>query len=188
LADKIGSRPVTCNSKDKDAYGRVVAICQVDGENLNAWMTAQGWALAYRRYSTAYVRQEEQAKAAKRGVWKGEFIFPWEWRREHHDDRSNMPRVARGLFGPAPGSLSQSDQNIANAIIRECAAIYHATGHPCACPEDRTRNGRRCGNWSAYSKPGGASPRCYVRDVSAREIADYRAGRKDFMADCRPRW
>jgi len=86
---------------------------------------------------------------------------------------------------PRP-AVAQSDHDIANAIIRECAAIYHATGHPCACPEDRARNGSRCGGRSAYSKPGGAEPRCYAKDVSAQEIADYRSGKKDFVRDCTP--
>ena len=87
------------------------------------------------------------------------------------------------LLRPA---FAQSNTAIANAIIRECAAIYHATGHPCACPEDRMRNGRACGRRSAYSKPGGASPLCYIKDVTAQEIADYRAGKKSFLAQCRP--
>ncbi len=83
-------------------------------------------------------------------------------------------------------ATAQSDRDIAEAIIRECAAIYHATGHPCACPEDRARNGSRCGARSAYSKPGGAEPRCYVKDVSAQEVSAYRAGKKTFVADCTP--
>ncbi len=83
-------------------------------------------------------------------------------------------------------AAAQADHDVALAIIRECAAIYHATGHPCACPEDRARNGSRCGKRSAYTRPGGASPRCYVSDVSAREIADYRAGKKTFTGDCTP--
>jgi len=32
----------------------------------------------------------------------------------------------------------------------------------CDCPYDRKRNGARCGGTSAYSRPGGKSPRCYV--------------------------
>ena len=86
---------------------------------------------------------------------------------------------------PRPAA-AQSNSDIANTIIRECAVIYHATGHPCACPEDRARNGSRCGKRSAYSKPGGAEPRCYVSDVSAQEIADYRAGKKTFAGDGTP--
>jgi hypothetical protein len=89
------------------------------------------------------------------------------------------------LAAPSLAQARQSDAEIARAIIRECAAIYH-TSRPCACPEDRARNGSRCGRRSAYSRPGGASPRCYIKDVSAKEIADYRAGNKDFVADCEP--
>ena len=34
----------------------------------------------------------------------------------------------------------------------------------CDCPYDRTSNGSRCGRRSAYSRPGGRSPICYVND------------------------
>ncbi len=42
---------------------------------------ANGWALAYRRYSPDYVDEEAEAQAARRGIWAGEFVKPWEWRR-----------------------------------------------------------------------------------------------------------
>ena len=86
---------------------------------------------------------------------------------------------------PRPAA-AQSNGDVANAIIQECAAIYHGAGHPCACPEDLARNGSRCGKRSAYNRPGGASPRCYVSDVSAQEVADYRTGKMDFVGDCTP--
>ena len=93
--------------------------------------------------------------------------------------------VLTALTLPALARETLSDADVASAIIRECAAIYHAS-RPCACPEDRARNGSRCGGRSAYVRPGGAMPRCYPRDVSAREIADYRIGKKSFVADCEP--
>ena len=34
----------------------------------------------------------------------------------------------------------------------------------CDCPYDRKRNGARCGGSSAYSRPGGRAPQCYVGD------------------------
>jgi len=55
-------------------------------------------------------------------------------------------------------------------IVRESRNEYYATGHPCACPDDRTRNGRSCGNMSAYVRPGGAHPLCYAADVTAEMI------------------
>ncbi|TAH66373.1 MAG: hypothetical protein EWM45_11655 [Rhodopseudomonas palustris] len=63
---------------------------------------------------------------------------------------------------------------IAALIIAASRRSYHATGHPCACPDDRMRNGRSCGARSAYSRPGGAVPLCYPHDVSTAMIEEYR--------------
>ncbi len=81
LADKIARRPVTCEDLDRNRYKRMVARCTVVGEDLGAWMVANGLALAYRRYSLDYVEEEADARAARRGIWTGEFVRPWEWRR-----------------------------------------------------------------------------------------------------------
>ena len=45
----------------------------------------------------------------------------------------------------------------------------------CPCPYNTTSRGRSCGKRSAYSRPGGASPLCYSRDVTAQMVANYRA-------------
>jgi hypothetical protein len=67
-----------------------------------------------------------------------------------------------------------SDQQVAEIVVRESREAYYRTGHPCACPEDLARNGSRCGKRSAYSRPGGAEPYCYLSDVPAAVIARYR--------------
>jgi hypothetical protein len=69
---------------------------------------------------------------------------------------------------------SLTDQQIAERIIQESRQAYYATGHPCACPDDPARNGSRCGGRSAYSRPGGAEPKCYPQDVTKAEIDAYR--------------
>ena len=72
------------------------------------------------------------------------------------------------------GSCSgRTADQIRAAIVRESRAAYYATGHPCACPDDRDRRGHSCGRRSAYSRPGGAEPKCYPRDVSEAEIRAY---------------
>jgi hypothetical protein len=63
---------------------------------------------------------------------------------------------------------------IAAIIVQASRDQYHAGGRPCACPDDRARNGSACGGRSAYSRPGGAAPLCYPSDVPAAMIADYR--------------
>jgi hypothetical protein len=68
-----------------------------------------------------------------------------------------------------------SDAAISALIVQESRNAYYATGHPCACPDDLMRNGRRCGGNSAYIRPGGAQPLCSATDVSPEMINRYRA-------------
>jgi len=84
LSGKIGRSPVNCRQRGVDRYGRIVAVCFKAGEDLNAWMVRQGWAVAYTRYSTDYVDDQAVAKAQGRGIWQGEFTSPEAWRRAHH--------------------------------------------------------------------------------------------------------
>lgn len=81
LTGVIDGREVTCKGNKRDRYGRLIAVCYVGDENVNAEMVREGWALAYRRYAKDYVRQESEARAAGSGVWRGEFVEPWVWRR-----------------------------------------------------------------------------------------------------------
>lgn len=83
LADKIGERTVRCEERDIDRYKRIVAICYIGSEDINGWLVKQGWALAFRKYSLDYVSAEDEAREAQRGVWRGNFEMPWEWRAAH---------------------------------------------------------------------------------------------------------
>ena len=81
LRGHIGDSKAVCGiDPQPDRYGRALGVCYLKGEDLNGWLVSQGHALAYRRYGTQYVEQEEAARAAKRGVWAGAFVAPWEWR------------------------------------------------------------------------------------------------------------
>jgi endonuclease YncB( thermonuclease family) len=82
LSDRIGRSTVDCDPRDRDRYGRIIAICFKDTEDLNRWMVANGWAVAYRKYSLDYVADEELAHADKVGIWSGTFDMPWDWRSQ----------------------------------------------------------------------------------------------------------
>ena len=81
LTGRIDGRSVAFEERDRDRYGRIVAVCRLDGQDLNAWLVRESWALAYRQYSRTYMDEEAAAKAARRGVWRGEFVPPWDWRK-----------------------------------------------------------------------------------------------------------
>ena len=77
----IGSKKVSCIKKTKDRYKRSISICYVDENDINSLMVKRGWALAYRKYSKKYVKDEAIAKLNNAGMWSGKFIAPWKWRR-----------------------------------------------------------------------------------------------------------
>jgi endonuclease YncB( thermonuclease family) len=81
LAFETAYHWVTCKGEGHDREGRRVAVCYVGPYDLNALMVRKGWALADRRYASDYVDEEDEARAARRGLWRGEFVAPWEWRR-----------------------------------------------------------------------------------------------------------
>ena len=48
-------------------------------------------------------------------------------------------------------------------MIKESIANYPGK---CPCPYSIMSNGKKCGKRSAYSKPGGYEPLCYVSDIT----------------------
>ena len=117
LAARIADHRVECEETDKDRYGRIVAVCRIGESDLNAWMVAEGWALAYRRYAMDYTGQEAAAEAARRGIWRGKFVEPWEWRRGR--------RLADAAEQPDP---QRPDCRIKGNISRSGERIYHVPG------------------------------------------------------------
>ncbi len=81
LMDLTAGATVSCAPREKAAGGIAVATCLADGFDLSRNMVHTGWALAERGVTTRYVATEDKARAAKRGLWRGRFVPPWEWRR-----------------------------------------------------------------------------------------------------------
>jgi len=78
---------VECVKKEKDRWGRYIALCSADGEDVSQLMVRHGWAVAYRDYSTAYIEDEEFAKSNRLGMWSKEFSIPSEWRKTDKGDK-----------------------------------------------------------------------------------------------------
>jgi endonuclease YncB( thermonuclease family) len=131
LRSLIGDRTVTCTQRDVDDYGRIVAVCRSGATDLAAEMARSGFATAYRRYSNDYVDEESQARAARRGIWAGEFTQPEEWRRDDRDatpsrlDNRDVRAAQRGgTRTPSRPDGCYIKGNISGADER----IYHVPG------------------------------------------------------------
>ena len=130
LVRHIDSRSVACEERDQDRYGRIVAVCRYGGQDVNAWLVREGWAMAYRRYSSAYAGEEASAKVAKRGVWRGEFVPPWDWRRgDRLKSASRGDRVKATRDASRVAARDRGNCNIKGNISHNGGKrIYHMPG------------------------------------------------------------
>ena len=81
LVKKIGNTTPECIREGKDVYKRTLAECFVKGESLSKFLVRSGYAFAYRKYSTKFVKDEEFAKANKLGMLAMTFQYPWDFRK-----------------------------------------------------------------------------------------------------------
>ena len=121
---------VNCSGDSRDSYNRLIAVCSSGDSEINRTMVLSGWSVAYRKFSTDYTTEEDQAKSAKRGVWAGQFELPWEFRASR--------------WGDATESAPDSECPIKGNINSKGDRIYHA---PWSRSYSRTRintaNGER---------------------------------------------
>ncbi len=85
LRELVRHHQINCSGRGRDRYERLIAVCFADGKEINETMVREGWALAFRRYSKTYVGAEDAAREAGNGLWAGEFVPPWEWRKFARD-------------------------------------------------------------------------------------------------------
>ena len=83
LKKLIGKNKIECITTGKDQYNRFIGICYKNNLDLNSEMVLNGWAIAYRYYSMDYVKEEEEAKQKKIGIWSGEFEEPYLFRKKN---------------------------------------------------------------------------------------------------------
>ena len=81
LVKKIGNNTPICIGEKKDFYKRTLAECFVNGESLSKFLVRRGYAFAYRKYSTKFIKDEDFAKANKLGMWSMTFQYPWDFRK-----------------------------------------------------------------------------------------------------------
>lgn len=113
LRRMILGKTVRCAVSGQDVYERALATCYRGGINLNQYLVAQGWAVAYRKYDRRYVSMEEFATKNKKGLWQGEFISP-----------DNF-RAARRAEAEVQEVKAQGDCVIKGNISSKGERIYH---------------------------------------------------------------
>ena len=142
LMNKMGTAPITCEQTDTDVYGRIVAICIQAGDDLNAWLVAEGWAVAYRDFSNDYVPQEEAARTARRGIWDGDFVQPAQYRARSNPAPTPAPEPQRGecnIKGNISQRTSERIYHVPGGQFYEATVIDPSNGERWFCSEQEAR-------------------------------------------------
>jgi len=134
LIRRAGDQSWSCNISGVDRFGRSLAVCNVEGEDINRWMVRQGWALAFIRYSHEYVDAERSAREGQFGLWSGAFIAPWDWRHRNKNTvilgALSVPINAQEILLSAVSAAEAPSPECAikGNINRRGECIYHLPG------------------------------------------------------------
>lgn len=88
LKSILDGNQVTCSPTGARTYGRIVATCEVNGDDISVSMVRQGWAVPYWRYldevpivGASIILVYGQAVFLGYGIHSGEYVVPEDWRR-----------------------------------------------------------------------------------------------------------
>ena len=111
------NRRATCETLDTDRFGRAVARCSVEGQDVGQALVRDGLAFAYRRYSLDYDLDEKGAAVNGRGLHATGIQTPADFRAAR-----SRPPVTDSLASGRPGCAIKGN------ISRDGKRIYHLPG------------------------------------------------------------
>jgi endonuclease YncB( thermonuclease family) len=76
LMDLVAGVNITCR---RVKGTQDVARCYAVGYELSEGMIHTGWALVMPRDHDRFAPIEKKSVVARRGLWQGEFVIPWDW-------------------------------------------------------------------------------------------------------------
>jgi endonuclease YncB( thermonuclease family) len=86
LAALVAHGSVTCAAQGHDRYGRTVAVCAAgDVADIGGALVREGYAVSFMDRDGRYLAEENLARDEGRGLWRGAFERPADWRRRHRN-------------------------------------------------------------------------------------------------------
>lgn len=101
-----------CETLDTDRYGRTVARCRVNGQDMGQVLVSQGLAFAYRKYGWDYDLDEKGAAVSGRGLHGTGVVNPAEYRARGRDARAKWSLNAAPDGCVIKGNITKSGERI----------------------------------------------------------------------------
>lgn len=162
LFSKVFGKSVTVESKGPDKDNFTLGTILADGKSINLEMVAEGFAWHDKQYSKdkAIAKAEQEARAAKRGLWADENPTPpWEFRRSQKPTgtSSKQPATPKTTSGTtnraasqAKGATASKDEKAywlttKSGIRHNSTCRYYKNGQGRSCTKDEGRACKICG-------------------------------------------
>lgn len=84
LVELTAKGDIACASQGRDRFGRTLATCKARGvDDIGEVMVREGLAVNFGGETGPYAAIEDDARSARRGLWRGTFERPRAWRDAH---------------------------------------------------------------------------------------------------------
>ena len=110
LASRVLHRQVQVRTRAHDDYHRAIGTLELNGEDIAAWMVREGhaWSYRYRRSLGPYAEQEQQARAARRGLFARPAVEPRAFRKSHGPCSAPLTTVNKALNRTGPVGVKET--------------------------------------------------------------------------------
>jgi len=110
VVKRYQGKMVTCDPIELDRYGRTVAKCRFNGQDIGESLVSDGIIGAYAKYSHDYLDEEKAAAVAGRGLWAS---------------TSQLPSEFRATKARAQGTAAPNAECVIKGNISKSGKIYH---------------------------------------------------------------
>jgi micrococcal nuclease len=117
LMELVGRQRVQVDGLAVDQYGRMIGLITVDGLNVNQEQMKRGMAWEYSHYheDKTYVRLQNEAQQARRGLWvQSSPQAPWLWRKTHPVAAPDSRTARNNSFSAAAPSMQHGAADCGN--------------------------------------------------------------------------
>ena len=131
--------PWTEGSAERSGGELVVGVCQVGPKVVGLMMVQNGYAVALPDSFPDYKDAEKQARQAKLGIWRGDFVPPWEWREGKGAEVRSSDWVRRCSVKGALGRAGETVYYVPTDQNYDQVAIDPARGERMFCSDEEAR-------------------------------------------------
>ena len=130
-SNMVYKKHVKVVSKATDIYGRTVGMVYIGNKCLNEELVRHGYAWVYQKYCKDALCQkwldyERIARTNNKGLWNGNQVAPWDYRKGKRDSKTINKQTEAGIFHGNTSSHVFHKSSCRYFNCKNCTAIFNS--------------------------------------------------------------